>query len=79
MPKTWKAIILKDNRNGKKIVIFDHRIVRKFQIYNLNKCVSKQLHLILVDASAIKPTAQDYFENRFETLQFNWKKIFSNS
>ena len=46
----------------------------------MNKDTSKELHLILVEANTVKPTAQDYFQNFFETSQFNWKKyIFSNS
>ena len=37
---------------------------------------SIKLYLILVDANPVKLTAQDYFENLFETSQFNWKKIY---
>ena len=74
LPKTWKDIILKDKRNAKSLVIFDHHIVRNSQIHSLNKLTSKQLYLILVEANTVKPTAQDYFENLFETSQFNWKK-----
>ena len=36
----------------------------------------KSYNLILIEANAIKPTTQDYFENLFETSQFNWKKIY---
>ena len=32
--------------------------------------------MILVETNTFKPTAQDYFENLFETSQFNWKKIY---
>ena len=67
LPKTWKDIILNDNGNAKSIVIFDHHIVRNSQIHSLNKLTSKKLHLILAEANNVKPTAQDYFENIFET------------
>ena len=76
MPKTWKDILLKDKGNAKNLVIFDHRIVRNSQICSLNNLTSKELYLILVEVNTVKPTAQDYFENRFETSQFNWKKIY---
>ena len=76
LPKTWKDIILKDKGNAKNLVIFDHHIVRNSQICSLNKLTSKELYLILVEANTVKPTAQDYFENLFETSQFNWKKIY---
>ena len=74
LPKTWKDIILKDKGNAKNLVIFDHHTVRNSQIHSLNKLTSKELYLILVEANTVKPTAQDYFENLFETSQFNWKK-----
>ena len=74
LPKTWKDIILKDKRNAKSLVIFDHHIVRNSQIHSLNKLTSKELYLILVKANTVKPTAQNYFENLFETSQLKWKK-----
>ena len=80
LPKTWKGIILKNKGNAKSLVIFDHHVVKKCQICSLNKLTSKELYLILVDANAVKSTAQDYFKNLFETSQFKWKKnVFSNS
>ena len=73
-------ILLKGKGNAKKLVIFDHHIVRNSQTCSLDKLTSKELYLILVDTNTVKPTAQNYFENLFETSQFNWKKnIFSNS
>ena len=43
---------------------------------NQKSFFSKELYLILVEANTIKPTAEDYFENLFETYQFNWKKTY---
>ena len=74
LPKSWKDAILKDKGNAKNLVIFDHHIVRKSQICSLSKLTSKELYLTLVDANTVKPTAQDYFENLFESSDFNWKK-----
>ena len=65
---------MKDKRNAKKLFIFDHQIVRKSQIFSLNKFTSKELFLILVDANAAKPTAQDYLENLFESSDFKVNK-----
>ena len=69
-----KGITLKDKENAKNLVIFDHYILRYSQICSLNKRTSKEFYLILVEANTVKPTAQDYFENLFETSQLNWKK-----
>ena len=76
LPKTWKDIILKDKGNANNLVIFNHHIVRKSQICNLNKLTSRELYLTLVVANTVKPTTQDYFENTFETSQFKWKKLY---
>ena len=74
MPKTWKDITFKDKGNAQNLVIFDHHIVRNTQVLSFIKLTSKELYLILVEANIIKPAAQDYFKNLFETSQFNWKK-----
>ena len=74
LPKTWKDIILKDKGNAKNLVIFDHHIVRNSQICSFTKLTSKEFYLILVEANTVKPTAQNYLENLFETFQFNCKK-----
>ena len=76
LPKSWKDAILKDKGNAKNLVIFDHHIVRKSQICSLNKLTSKELYLILVDAHTVKQAAQDYFNNLFESSDFNWKKNY---
>ena len=70
---------MKDKGNTKNLVIFDHHIVRNSQICGLNKFTNRELYLILVHANTVKPTTQDYFENLFETSQFNWKNIYYNN
>ena len=74
LPKSWKDAILKDKGNAKNLVIFGHHIVRKCRICSVSKLASKELYLILVDTNTVKPTAQDYFENLFESSESNWKK-----
>ena len=76
LPKTWKDIILKNKGNTKNLIIFNHHVVRNSQICSLNKLAGKELYLILVEANTVKLTAQYYFENLFETSQFNWKFFF---
>ena len=51
-------------------------MVRNFQIHSLNKFTNQELYLILVEANTVKPTAQNCFENLFETSQVNWKNIY---
>ena len=71
---TRKDIVLKDKGGTKNLVTFDHHIVRNSQICSSNKLTTSELYLILVDINIVKPTAQDYFENLFETFQLNWKR-----
>ena len=79
LPKSWKDAISKDKGNAKNLVIFDHNIVRKSQICSLTELASKELYLNFFDANTVKLTAQDCFENLFESSDFNCKKnIFSN-
>ena len=67
LPKTWKDIILKDKENAINLVIFDHHIVRNSQICSLNKLANIELYLILVEKNTVKPRAQHYFGDLFET------------
>ena len=71
MPKSWKDIILKDKRNAQNLIIFDLHVVKKSQTCSLSELASKELYLILIGANTVKPTAQDYFENLFESSKFN--------
>ena len=74
LPNTWKDIILKDKGSAINLVIFDHHIVRNSQICSLNTLTNIELNLILVEENTVKPRAQHYFANLFETSKFNWKK-----
>ena len=69
-----KVTILKDKGNANNLSILNYHIVEISQICSLNNLTGKEFYLILVDANAVKPTAQDHFENLSETPQFNWKK-----
>ena len=53
LPKSWKHAIFKNKGNTQIVVIFDHNIVRKTQVYSPNKLASKQLYLILFDANTV--------------------------
>ena len=57
-------------RECKKLSYFWPPHFKKLSI----KLTNKGLYLIAVEANAVKPTAQDYFEKLFETTKFNWKK-----
>ena len=45
LPKSWKDAIFKNKGNTQNVVIFDHNIVRRYQVCSLNKLASKELLL----------------------------------
>ena len=72
LPSSWKEIL----RSIKNLVIQDHHLIKKHQIFFLNKLNSATLYEILIDTNKIKPTSQIYFENLFPNFQSDWKSIF---
>ena len=58
------------------LVIQDHHLIKKHQIFFLNKVNSSTLCEMLTDANKIKPTSQTYFENLFRNFKPDWKSIY---
>ena len=50
--------------------------IKKYQIYSLSKCNSKELHSIEVCLNESKSTLQIYFEARFQSKEIKWKCIY---
>ena len=75
LPKSWKKEILENKGNSNNLVIYDHHLIKKSQVYSLNRLDSKELYNILITSIYSKPTSQLYYENSFETL-FEWKNIY---
>ena len=76
MKKTSKDNILKDKDNARNLVVFDHHIVRKYEIYSVKKYTTTMLYLTLVDNNFVRAIAQDYFENLFETSHMFQYKVY---
>ena len=51
-------------------------MIKKHQIFSLNKLKSAILYEILIDANKIKPTSQTYFENLFPNFKPDWKSTY---
>ena len=58
------------------LVIQDHHLIKKHQVFSLNKLNSATYYEILIDANKIKPTSQTYFENLFPNFKPDWKRIY---
>ena len=51
-------------------------LIKKHQIFSLNKLNSVTLYEILIDANKIKPSSDTYFENLFPNFKPDWKSIY---
>ena len=51
-------------------------MIKKHQIWSLNKLNSATLYEILIDANKIKPISRTYFENLFSNFTPDWKSIY---
>ena len=67
---------MKDKDNARNLVVFDHHIVRKYEIYSVKKYTTTMLYLTLVDNNFVRAIAQDYFENLFETSHMFQYKVY---
>ena len=72
----WKQILRNYTESLNSLVIQDHKLIKKHQIFSLNKLKSGTLYEIVTDANKIKPTSQTYFENLFLNFKPDLKSIY---
>ena len=77
LPSSWEEILQNYTASINNLVIQDHHLVKKHQVFSLNKLNSATLYEILIAANKIKPTPKTYFENLFPNFKPNWKSIYS--
>ena len=73
LPKLWKDHILNCIGNSMNLCIFDHHLIKKNNLYCLNKLGSRELYQIQISEKYEKPTSQLYYERYFNKFDFNWK------
>ena len=76
LPSTLNKILQNYTENMSNLVIQDHHVIKKHQIFSLNKLNSATLYEILIVADKIRPTSQTYFENLFSNFKPDWKTIY---
>ena len=84
--KSWDTIKYEYNLTNKvlnkdlglsvNLTIFDHNLIKNYQLYTLDKLISKELYNISLCSLYEKPTSQSYYEKLHETTNLNWKKIY---
>ena len=76
LPKSWKETFLTNEGNLNNLVIHDHHLLKKNQIYSLNKLNSKELYNIQIASNDVKPTSQLHYEQVFQSSNLEWKEIY---
>ena len=75
LPSSWK-ILRNYTESINILVIQNHHLIKKHQIFSLNKLNSSTLYEILINANKIKATSQTYFENLFPSFKPDRKNIY---
>ena len=58
------------------LCIFDHHLIKKNNLYCLNKLGSRELYQIQISEKYKKPTLQLHCERYFNKFDFDWKLIY---
>ena len=77
IPKSWKENLASTLENIDNLVVQDHHLIQKNQVYILNKLTSKKIYDILISASEIQSTSQNYYQEIFQTTNLDWKIIYT--
>ena len=76
LPKLWKDRILNGVGNSINLCIFDHHLIKKNNLYCLNKLGRREVYQIQISEKYKKPTSQLYYEGYFNNFPFDWKSIY---
>ena len=63
--------------NINDLIIKEHHLIKKHQIYCLKKLNSRELYDMQLILKVEKPTAQTYFEKVFQCPELEWKDIYT--
>ena len=58
------------------LCIFDHLLIKKSNLYCLNKLGNREAYQIQISEKYKKPTLQLYYERYFNKFDFDWKSIY---
>ena len=75
-PKAWKENLYKGDKHFHDLPFSGHHIIKKYQIYSLSKCNSKELYSLQVSLNDTKTKSQIYFEKLFPNKEIEWKCIY---
>ena len=68
--------LYKGDKNFHHFSFSGHHIIKKYQIYSLSKCNSKELYSLQVSLNDTKIKWQMYFKKGFPNKEIEWKCIY---
>ena len=77
IPRTCKEMVLKCDISIGDLIIKEYHLIKKHQIYCLEKLNTRELYNMLLILKVEKPTVQTYFEKIFQNPQLEWKDIYT--
>ena len=75
IPRAWKEIFLECGNNISDLIINEHHLIKKHQIYCLEKLNSRELYNMQLTLNVEKLTAQTYFKKKIKNFELEWKDI----
>ena len=73
----WKEMFLECGDNISDLVINEYHLIKKHQIYCLEKLNSRELFNMQLILKVEKPTAQTYFAKKFQNPELELKDIYT--
>ena len=76
IPKAWKENFYRGDKTFHDLAFRGHDIIKKYQIYSLSKCNSKELHSLQVFLNDTITKFQKCFEKLLPNKEIEWKCIY---
>ena len=76
IPKSWKEELRRSNHISDALSLYDHHMIKKNQIYSLDKCNSKELYCLQISLNNSKTRSQLYLEDLFQIKDIDWKHVY---
>ena len=71
-PKSWTKELHRSNRISDAFFVYDHHLIKRNQIYYLDKCSSK----LQISVNNSRTRSQLYFEDLFQNKGIYWKHVY---
>ena len=71
-----KILERRSNRISDALSVYNHNLIKKNQIYSLDKCNSKELECLQISLNNSKTRSQLYFEDLFQIKDIDWKHVY---